>query len=68
MICEPNDAIGYTDDAQVFIVITSEMDGRRIKTIRTWTIEEARIIASELLGASEKAMEKRNVGDSANPN
>ena len=63
MTFDPNDSIGYTDDGLVFLVVNSEMDGRKIKTIKTWTVEEARVISSELLGASEKAMEKRNVGN-----
>jgi hypothetical protein len=64
----PNDAIGYTDDGLVFLVLNGELDGKPFQSMAQWTVPVAREIAKHLINAANKAEQKTNERNSPNFN
>ena len=64
----PNDAIGYTDDGMVFLIINGTLEGKPFQAMPQWTVVVAREIAQHLLNAANKAEQKTNERNGANFN
>ncbi len=61
MSFHPNDAIGYTDDGQVWILIVSDCEGKQLRTIKMWSAEEAKEVSKQLSDTANVALEKRGL-------
>ncbi len=63
-----NDSVGYTDDGLVFLLLQSVHEGRPIQIVKTWSIEDVRMVAQNLIAASKAAETKRDERNSQHVN